>query len=347
MDHDKKSMLHTDDRTEEIFSEPQNLEQILSHPANYSNVLNWEQVLELQALQYPNTEPLMRNLLLIPFHPHNNVQKHQHTYFEMIYVISGSCAHHVENNYSILNEGDFCILPPGISHYIIHGENARLMLIMIRANTLKALFPALSTGQDLLSSFLHDAICKENLNYYLLFHTEKKALFYDALYDMQEEMYRSDEYSDRIALTKLTTFLLTVARDCKNAEISSGESITNLDQQILAMIYEQYSTITLSQLAEMLHYSVPYCSKYLKKNMGCTFSELIQKVRFQQARNLLLNSNLPVNQIGKNIGYETPENFFRAFKKVYHMTPSQYRRSGGLRSEAQGADVEDTADTQE
>ena len=32
-----------------------------------------------------------------------------------------------------------------------------------------------------------------------------------------------------------------------------------------------------------------------------------------------------MTEAGKEIGYENTENFFRVFKKHYHMTPSQYR----------------------
>ena len=32
-----------------------------------------------------------------------------------------------------------------------------------------------------------------------------------------------------------------------------------------------------------------------------------------------------MTEVGKEIGYENTENFFRALKKHYHMTPSQYR----------------------
>ena len=32
-----------------------------------------------------------------------------------------------------------------------------------------------------------------------------------------------------------------------------------------------------------------------------------------------------MTEVVKEIGYENTENFFRAFKKHYHMTPSQYR----------------------
>ena len=71
--------------------------------------------------------------------------------------------------------------------------------------------------------------------------------------------------------------------------------------------------------------SVPYCSKYLKNVFGCTFSAMIQKIRFQNAECLLRNSDMTVSEVGKEIGYENTENFFRVFKKHYHMTPSQYR----------------------
>lgn len=318
---------------EQDFTYSSNLNKMLTHPANSCTSLTWEQVQQLQHFQYPDTASIKRNVLVVPYPPHADVLTHNHTYFEMVYVLSGSCPHHIEKSYSLLSEGDLCILPPGMAHCLIHAEDCQIALIMVHTNTLKSLFAPLSTGQDLLSRFLHDIICKEKLNYYLLFHTEKNPAIREALFSLKEEMTHNDDYSDRLALTKFSSFLLNVARACREAEVSSGEAITSQDQKILSMIYEQYATITLAQLAETLHYSIPYCSKYLKKNIGCTFSELIQRVRFQQARNLLVNSTLPVNQIGKHIGYETPENFFRAFKKVYGVTPSQYRKNKGTLSD--------------
>ena len=85
------------------------------------------------------------------------------------------------------------------------------------------------------------------------------------------------------------------------------------------------ASITLEELARHLHYTVPYCSRYVKKLFGCTFSQLLNQIRFQKAHLFLKNSSLTVNQISKMLGYENPENFMRAFKKIHKMTPSQYR----------------------
>lgn len=321
-----ESEYSTVQKKEQNFSDIPNLNIILEHPLNFCVSLNWEQLHTLQELQYPGTSTLKRNVLVASYPDRADAVTHKHDFFEILYVYSGTCTHYVEKNFTPLHEGDCCILPPGISHCLVDTENAQIGLVLIHPEALKSLFALLSTSQDSLSCFLRDIFCKQKLDYYLLFHTENNPILCESLFALKDEMLCNDEYSDRLALTKLSVFLLNISRTCQYTERSSHRAVANQDQQILSMIYEQYATITLAQLAETLHYSIPYCSKYLKKNMGCTFSELIQKVRFQQARNLLANSSLPVNQIGKNIGYETPENFFRAFKKVYGMTPSQYRK---------------------
>ena len=41
---------------------------------------------------------------------------------------------------------------------------------------------------------------------------------------------------------------------------------------------------------------------------------------------LLKNTNRSIVEIGEDVGYENPESFIRAFKKMYEMTPSAYRR---------------------
>jgi AraC family transcriptional regulator len=45
-----------------------------------------------------------------------------------------------------------------------------------------------------------------------------------------------------------------------------------------------------------------------------------------QARDLLLQSALPVTQIGARIGFRETSSFTRAYRKYAGVTPSEYRR---------------------
>lgn len=66
-------------------------------------------------------------------------------------------------------------------------------------------------------------------------------------------------------------------------------------------------------------------SKIIKEETGHTFRELLMKKRFQMAVQLLLETDLRVEEIAIYVGYENLSYFYRQFKKRCKMTPRQYR----------------------
>ena len=60
--------------------------------------------------------------------------------------------------------------------------------------------------------------------------------------------------------------------------------------------------------------------------LGLSFSHLVQGVRFQNAQGLLRDSQMPLVQIAKRLGYTDPANFTRAFKRWTGISPNEFRR---------------------
>lgn len=60
------------------------------------------------------------------------------------------------------------------------------------------------------------------------------------------------------------------------------------------------------------------------------FSDLILKLRMEQAEKLLTQNGVCVDLISAAVGYSTPSSFFRAFAKYHNCTPREYvkRRHG-------------------
>lgn len=267
----------------------------------------------------PGTE---HNVILLK-QPRLEIPEHTHTYFELIYVLSGSSVHCINQNAETFSEGDFCILPPLARHLQKRCPEGTAIQILVRPSAFTDICTGLLKGQDTLSRFLLDSIYNDNREEYLLFRTGKDSGIRELILDMFTEMFSVDLYTDRIITSMLMTLLVRLSRNWQAAVESAP--VKNMDHEILTFLQERYSTITLEELAGHLHYTVPYCSRYIKKLFGCTFSQLLNRIRFQNADLFLKNSSLTVNQISKMLGYENPENFMRAFKKVHQMTPSQYR----------------------
>src|ERR1022692_2875295 len=62
-----------------------------------------------------------------------------------------------------------------------------------------------------------------------------------------------------------------------------------------------------------------------KKATGLNFTEYLSQVRIEKAKNLLLNPNLRVSEIGYEIGFQSLTHFNRVFKHVLNQSPTEYR----------------------
>ena len=106
------------------------------------------------------------------------------------------------------------------------------------------------------------------------------------------------------------------------------ESQVDKDERLLEItnyIYANYKDVTLDDLAEKFFLSKPYLSKYIKEKSGMTFGDILKKVRMKKARAMLKSSNATVESIAESVGYQNVEHFNRVFKKMYNITPVQYR----------------------
>ena len=96
---------------------------------------------------------------------------------------------------------------------------------------------------------------------------------------------------------------------------------------ILNYIQTNYQSVTLEELADKFHLSESYVSKYIKDKSGKTFGEHVAGVRMKKAKVLLKNGNMTVENIAYSVGYQNVEHFNRTFRKMFEMTPVQYRNA--------------------
>ena len=88
-----------------------------------------------------------------------------------------------------------------------------------------------------------------------------------------------------------------------------------------------YKTISLEKISQHFHYSIPYCSKWIKEKTGYSYYELLTHIKLQKGKQLLLNTTLSISQISKQLSYKNPESFIRTFKKYEAITPQAYRKN--------------------
>lgn len=80
------------------------------------------------------------------------------------------------------------------------------------------------------------------------------------------------------------------------------------------------------KLADEFYMSYGYIAKIFKMELGMTMKEYVNSVRVRNASFDLLSTNLPIIDIALQHGFVDSKSFYKEFKKVYMMTPHQYRK---------------------
>ncbi|WP_456359628.1 response regulator transcription factor [Bacillus sp. Y1] len=89
--------------------------------------------------------------------------------------------------------------------------------------------------------------------------------------------------------------------------------------------------LTQKEVAEHVHLNPSYLSVLFKEHVKLTFSEYVTRRRIQLAKELLISTSLPINEIAEESGYKTAKYFIKIFRELEGMTPSAYRKNNNER----------------
>jgi len=104
----------------------------------------------------------------------------------------------------------------------------------------------------------------------------------------------------------------------------SSQAIDGMLEYINAHLAEA----NLTAIADRFDMNANYVSQYFKKHRGVTFTDYINGLRIEKAKELLVSTGATANEIGQTVGFNNANAFIRMFKKLEGTTPNEYRKGG-------------------
>jgi AraC family transcriptional regulator len=86
--------------------------------------------------------------------------------------------------------------------------------------------------------------------------------------------------------------------------------------------------LSLSDVAARVHLSPFHFARLFKATTGKTLHEYILGERLRRAYDLLLTTDLPLDQVANDLGFADESHFVRCFKTQFGVTPGAVRRRG-------------------
>ncbi|OMF29532.1 helix-turn-helix domain-containing protein [Paenibacillus sp. FSL H8-0259] len=107
---------------------------------------------------------------------------------------------------------------------------------------------------------------------------------------------------------------------------------TELKDQLLEFIHENYADVNLglTHISERFRFHPTYVSKYFKEQTGTNVIDYINQYRIEEAKKILQQDELTVQEVSELVGFLNSNSFIRVFKKYEGITPGQYKQNSRL-----------------
>ena len=114
-----------------------------------------------------------------------------------------------------------------------------------------------------------------------------------------------------------------------NPSLNCNDPVSNLlrSSQISYYLYDNFTTVTLKDVALKFHLSERQIQRYINNFHKTSFSKRINELKIKKSKELLALSNLSITEISVEIGFNSLSFFIRIFKAHENTTPLQYRKA--------------------
>ena len=133
---------------------------------------------------------------------------------------------------------------------------------------------------------------------------------------------------------QLAWTILALARLMKRVVLEHSETapVENLTQKIITYIAHNFKNeITLDTLAREFSVSKYYITQVFSENLKSSLPNYLSLIRAEYAAGLIRSTDDSITNICVNSGFSSQSTFNRAFKRIYCMTPREYKENiGGL-----------------
>ena len=139
---------------------------------------------------------------------------------------------------------------------------------------------------------------------------------------------RRDGYREAV-LAHLTLLLVSVGRLAADIVGDLRLKDEPLLAEVFGFIEERYrERVSLKDVARAVSLSPGHLTTVVRRKTGRTVQEWIVERRMVEARRLLVETDLAVEEVGRRVGYGDPGYFVRSFRRAHGATPLSWRRAG-------------------
>ncbi|OOQ57304.1 AraC family transcriptional regulator [Mucilaginibacter pedocola] len=253
---------------------------------------------------------------------------HQHSFFELVYIVAGSGTQCIDESELPYHTGELFILAPNHSHLFKIQE--RSQFFFIRFNQL---FLSRAKGNSALLARLEMILENAGRQTPLLNQPENSTALKNLMDILISEHLRRDIYYEEVTGQLVNTLLTLLARNLSpvvgDQPKIADDKLLDMMEYIQANIYFP-DKLRAAALAQRYNISESYLGRYFNKHAGETLQQYINNYRMQLVENRLLQTKMRITEIADEFGFTDKSHLNRLFKQYKQLSPGEFRRAKAI-----------------
>ena len=242
---------------------------------------------------------------------HASMDIHSHSFFELIFPLSGQMYYECDEKVSRLSKKDAVLITPSVPHRFIRCSKDSIKVSIafsLGKNGDKSdVFG--STGSKVLTL---PELAYENINY-ILAQLENKSLFLPSIIGGRLlEIINSAIGMTDIVLPQLSDKMI-------DSRVLVAKNFIKNNHHLI---------IKCEDVAKECCLSTKQLSRIFKKHMGVSISEYIASSKIKYAKQFLMQSDKSIKEISFLLGFENESSFVSFFKRRVGTAPGNFRKQG-------------------
>ncbi|MCF0128240.1 MAG: helix-turn-helix transcriptional regulator [Pseudobutyrivibrio sp.] len=255
------------------------------------------------------------------------VATHSHDYYEFYFFIDGNAGIEIDGRVTELMPGDIVVMTPGVKHraVLLDGDKKYSRFVFwVSREYFDYMF-----AQSVSFGYLIQHVVTTGQR---VFHNDKIAFnnIEGKIFSLMEEI-NADRFGKneriRLCVMDLMLHLNRIVYEA-NHPATDRENQT-LYQNVLTFVEQHLDEdVSLERLEQEFFVSKYHVEHVFKEQMGLSLHQYIIKKRLSAVRDAIVNG-ADIATASLNIGFNDYSGFFRAFKKEYGISPSEYKKVYG------------------
>lgn len=251
---------------------------------------------------------------------------HTHHYFEIQCVLEGQAEYATPAGVIPIRKNDLVFVPPNTSHSLCVFHGGTVISIGIRKSTFEKAFRDILSSDLPISRYFRSAMAgKQNNEIFFRGALDDFALQLLLMMYRQQKVGTAEANKINDHLAQSFTYYIA-EKSTDETMFGTAEYLQDKIWDIRMYMVDHYRTVTLASTAKHFHYSESYLSRLIRRQLGMSFSQLLQTIRLEKSCELLINTDIKITELCERIGYDNESYYIQLFRKTYGVTPLQYRK---------------------